>query len=37
MVQIQFSHTIKILQTYNAIEYKVSNLLTFLTQQGTLI
>lgn len=36
MVQTQFSCTIKILCIDNAMEYKDSNLISFLTQQGTL-
>ncbi|KAL0545170.1 hypothetical protein IC582_020316 [Cucumis melo] len=37
IVQTQFSSTIKILPTDNAMEYKDSRLLSFLTQKGTLI
>ena len=37
MVRTQFSYTIKTLRTDNALEYKDSTLLSFLSQHGALI
>ncbi|TYJ98054.1 Copia protein [Cucumis melo var. makuwa] len=37
MIHTQFSCPIKILRTNNALEYKDSTLLSFLSQQGTLV
>ena len=37
MIHTQFSFSIKILCTNNALEYKDSTLLSFLSQQGTIV
>ena len=37
MVQTQFSRTIKIFRTDNAMEYKKTDIFTFLSQKGTVI